>query len=145
MNHPFSQEDIALLKKAYNTDIVNTGVLAFIFIFGAGMIALQSFGGDIPFSFALTILASFLGVFGWRWRLKRDLKKDMALGTYRIEEGIVTTATRGSIKTQKRDYKYPYKALNPFRKGDKVRIYMADATQMIFRIEKIAEVFPDVL
>jgi membrane protein implicated in regulation of membrane protease activity len=145
MQHPLSEEDKTLLKKAYNADALVLVILVIIFLSGIGTIALESYHGDIPKAAITSVIIAVLVALVLVWRLKQKMKKDLEKGTFHTMEGIVESSTRSSIKVGKDYHGFASSIQNPVKKGDKVRLYMTDATKMIFKVEKIIEILPDVL
>ena len=143
--HQLSLEDIILVKKAYKADALMLGLIVFIFLFRIGTVALESYHGDIPKAVLVSVVVSLIVALSLGWKLQQKMKKDIALGTFHIKEGVVSSSTRGSVKIGTDYYSFSYYIENPVKKGDKTRLYVTDATQMIFKVEKITEVLPDVI
>ncbi|MCU0436654.1 MAG: hypothetical protein MUC49_01985 [Raineya sp.] len=143
--HQLSHQDIILIKKAYRADTLMLGLIVFIFLFGIGTVALESYHGDIPKAALVSVVLSLIVALGLGWKLQQKMKKDIALGTFHVIEGFVNSSTRGSVKIGTDYYSFSYYLENPVKKGDKIRLYVTDATQMIFKLEKITEILPDVI
>ncbi|MDX1904224.1 MAG: hypothetical protein SFU27_08705 [Thermonemataceae bacterium] len=144
-NKIITEKEISDLKKVFKSDTINLIILLDVFLIGVGIITLEGFGGDVrilaPIVFLVAIMLSLYGVI----RLKKRLQKDIEKGTFSIVEGEVTAAKRTSIKINGKNYSFSYAVTHNLRKGDKARLYIADASQTLFRIEPVIAPMPDVI
>lgn len=125
--------------------MVNFTLIMLIVWLGIATTALQDFSGQIPAIFALAsfILLLFSGYV--LLKIQKNYQKDIEKGTYYTLEGKISALYFSFLVLEGKRFQIAYNLRRNLRKGDKIRLYLATASNTIFKIEKLTAAFPDVL